>query len=375
MRNLLFLFVASLLFGACKKEDNQIDPTLKEYQDGHRLKLVSKSPEEIIFTFTGKYGTIIPPDGYTATISYIKTSNTAWTEWKKVTITGDTMHLTEGLEHLSTYDVKMEVTNGTETVEIDKLTLQTASFTMNYSMSYNDHNDLYLMSFNQVYSLEGAVHTVYGNYFNGVDIKGQLVQRGDTTKKLDVSIEVLNDSMLTFKVPEGLLATDTYEYSKTYYLKLNNRYFRWNEESTYHDQYDTIWYNVTNTAIHIDSMNFYPDSTGQGCHSVIFNGYFGIAGFNRYAPYIYDIPVQVTQTHLSISNSQGMIVGSYDMLMNTTSNNCETVSQAFYWQGWSQVVALRLKSGLPSGTYTLIIYNVMIDESRKLSNQFQFSIP
>ncbi|MBP1650211.1 MAG: hypothetical protein H6Q26_368 [Bacteroidetes bacterium] len=115
MRNLFFLFVASLLFGACKK-DNQttVDPTLTEYKDGHRLKLVSKTPEEIIFTFTGKYGTIVPPDGYTATISYIKTSDKAWTEWKKLTITGDTMHLTEGLEHLSTYDVKMEVTTSGE---------------------------------------------------------------------------------------------------------------------------------------------------------------------------------------------------------------------------------------------------------------------
>lgn len=55
MRNLLFLFVASLLFVACKK-DNQttVDPTLTGYKDGHRLKLVSKTPEEIRFAFTGK---------------------------------------------------------------------------------------------------------------------------------------------------------------------------------------------------------------------------------------------------------------------------------------------------------------------------------
>ncbi|WP_343672831.1 hypothetical protein [Chitinophaga sp.] len=377
MRNLLLLlFVAGLLFGACKKDNQtqiQTDPTLTEYKDGHRLKLVGKTPVDLTFTFTGKVGTLIPPDGYTALISYIKTGAKAWTAWKKLTITTDTMHLTEGLEHLTTYDVKMEVTNGTDTLFIDKVTVQTGSFTTNYNKSYNNDNGLYLMDLNQVYSLEGAVHTVYGKYFSGVDIKGQLVQRGDTNKKVDVGVEVLNDSTLTFKVP-AVFSKDNYEGSKIYYLKLNNRYFRWNEGNTTPDKYDTIWYNVNNNEIHINSVAVYPDSTNEGCRSIIFSGHFGVAGFNLFAPYVYGIPIKVMQTHMSISNSAGMIVGSYDVELNNVTNACETASTAFGWAMGSHVLQLRLKSGLPAGSYTLIVYNVLVDESKRISNQFQFTI-
>ncbi|MBP1650210.1 MAG: hypothetical protein H6Q26_367 [Bacteroidetes bacterium] len=77
---------------------------------------------------------------------------------------------------------------------------------------------------------------------------------------------------------------------------------------------------------------------------------------------------------MSISDSQGMIVRSIDVELSRSTTDCETASTAFYRTMGSHVIQLRLKSGLPAGTYTLIVYNVLVDDSKQISNQFQFTI-
>lgn len=365
MRNLFILFVASLCFVACKKEDNKTDPTLTDYKEAHKLYLLVSNPSELVYVITGKASTL--PEGYSVTLSYMKTGDNAWKEWKTVAVNSDTIHLTEGLEHQGLYDVKLEISKGSDKILVDQSRAGTGTFTVDYDLMYNRDNKNYLMSLNQVFSLEGAVHKIAGKFFTNATIKGQVLSREDTSQKMDVAINILNDTTISFKMPE-VLPKDSYLYRKAYYLKLNNKYFRWNDA-------DTVVYNVSNDSVYTASMKYYPDSTGQGCHTIIFDGHFGMANFNTYADSVYGIPVRVKQIHLSISNSAGMIAGSYDVPMTSNSDACETVSQAFPWAGWSDVGELRLKSGLPAGNYTLIVYTVLVDGSRRLSNQFKFIVP
>lgn len=365
MRYLSIVFATALVFLSCKKDKD--DQTLTNFKNQLRILNAVPSFEDISVSVSGGDNISTLPAGYGVTVSYMKTSATAWNSWKTVPVTSSLVKLTDSIDVSATYDIKLELTYGGTTELYDRKTVTIASFYFDVQKLINE-DSLYLYSDQQtLYSLEGAVHKIYGSDFSKVkQIKGQLVARQDSTQKVDVAINTIDDRTLTFTMPTVLTDKD---YQKKFYLKLNNSCYL---NSTFNN--DTMFYNVTSNGIHVDTSYYYPDTTNKGCNTVVFTGHFGVAGFNLYTDYLYGYPVKVSTTHLSISNDAGEIAGSYDAALSGSGSACGAVGINFGWSAFSHVVQLWMRSGIKPGTYTLIVYNIMIDGSKKFSNQYKFTV-
>ncbi|PSL29117.1 hypothetical protein [Chitinophaga ginsengisoli] len=368
MRQLLFL-VAILFFFACKKDETTTTTTERPFEDDIKIRVDTASASKISLQLFSADGIISITEGYTLSLTYNKTTGTAWQAPKNVPITYGKITLSDGIVKGTTYSIKLTATHGASSITLDEktvttsyLTFKEAPLTAEDSISLTDHNF--------VYSLEGATHKVFGTGFSKENIAGQLVASSDTSKKVDVTIKIISDSLLTFQIP-NVLSHNPFEYQQQFYLKLNNQYVEYDDADPARN--DIMTYNVVNTDVHIDSLHYYPNTTG-GCGFIIADGRFGVAHSNTYADYIYGVSVKVVTTHLSISTAAGVIVGSYDIDLDNNSNECGGTGTSWKRSHWDAVFQLGVNLNLSPGTYTVTAYNVLVDNSRKISNQVTITI-
>jgi hypothetical protein len=217
------LLTCSVLF-SCKK-DEKTDVKLSGFAMTANLDVDLITPVDLTVHIVGD--TLNLPTEYRTKLSYIKTRDTAWTAWKEIAITSDTMVIKD-LEHNSIYEVKLEVTNGTQTMLSDKRIIRTGSFQFNADALIESVGNNGVAERNYLNSGERTTHYVYGRYFTSVPapLTAKIVDRTDLTKVIDVPLETLNDSTLVFQMPENLLpAASEKELYKAYYLKVGERFF------------------------------------------------------------------------------------------------------------------------------------------------------
>jgi hypothetical protein len=367
MRHILFL-VAILFFFACKK-DETTTTTERPFEDDIKIRVDTISASKISLQLFSADGYISIPEGYTLSLTYNKTTGTAWQAPKNVPITYGEITLSDGIAKGTTYNIKLTATRGGSSTTLDEKTVTTSYLTFNEAQ-ITAEDSIFLTDHNVVYSIEGVTHKVFGTGFSKENITGQLVASSDTSKKVDVTINIINDSLLTFQIP-NVLSHNPFEYQKQFYLKLNNQYVEYDNADPARN--DIMTYNVVNTDVHIDSLHYYPDAT-RGCGFIIADGRFGVAHSNTYADYIYGVPIKVVTTHLSISTAAGVIVGSYDIDLNKNSQECGGTGTSWTWSHWDAVFQLGVNLNLSPGTYTVTTYNVLVDNSRKISNQVTITI-
>jgi hypothetical protein len=240
--------------------------------------------------------------------------------------------------------------------------------------------------------VESGLYTIYGHGFASAAMKLKMVARNNKNDIFYPAVEIKNDSVLNFKIPDDLLGSNPYVVNKKYYLLVNNAPFRnWKgtvnsaNNKLYDAGKDTAFFQIDNKDIHIDQIKLWPVPIGNAtCNTYDIHGEFG--GYNFYgtdskrSSYHGVLNRPLKQTLFVKVNS---VVSTYSIVNsgNTINGtNCGDVTEMYvirdHYIYYHDSVLIRIITNFPyNEQITFQVENIMADGTVYRSNEYTFTNP
>lgn len=364
-------FLSSLiilaLFG-CKKNSSDSD-VLQNYANQVRINATNIMATQAFLSFVANN---LPKD-CTAKL-YMKKATDA--DWKEIAYTDKNNIPVSGLSMKTQYQLRVALTNAGETRYSATNTFTTQSFMLNYDRFFEGSAKLHNNG-NAVFSIEGAHYTLYGwGFSNETSIPITLTLIDNPDEKIILSSILLNDSMLSFDIPNNIIPNSPYLSHKVYNVMVGTApiipytaYLNKNYELL-------AEFTIMNRDIAIQSFSTDPYT----CKTMTFKGYFATHQTATVCPeYFGNLSMWTTEKSLIIRSGSSIIktivldpTGALDCDANGLALADAAVLSKAMWQ-YHEVSAVDIKTTLASGAYTAQLKQTMKDGSVLLSNEFPFA--
>lgn len=255
MYRILNLLLLSLVLFSCKKEDKK--PDIKA--DITFSKITAKTATVNVHV-TGA-------SGLTYTLQY-KDSAAANANWANVTLVNDTATVF-GLTPGKIYTFAAKVYSGETLVSSSEANMTTSNFTLDAKWFYSFHYTDYCSFTDKVFSIEGATVTIKGkDFYDGMT--ATFIQQNNTANVIQMPVTLVNDSTITFKVPE-IIPDNPYVSSMFFALKINNVLFPSYGKVMVGNHGDSTFFKVNNGVFNIDSVKI---KKSENCDKISLHGKF-----------------------------------------------------------------------------------------------------
>ena len=331
-------------------------------------------------------------------VCYSKTHNPTITDSVAKCNVGKGIYTTtiKNLELGVTYFTRAFATKSSgETIYGSEVNFTTKAIQVDYLKFYYYSVDHWNGDYNDslVVCVESGLYTIYGHGFASAAMTLKMVARNNKNDIFNPTVEIKNDSVLNFKIPDDLLGSNPYMVNKKYYLLLNNSPFRnWigtvklENNKLYDASKDTAFFQIDNKDIHIDQIKLWPVPMGNAtCNTYDIHGEFGGYSFWETDP--------ITRTYHGVHNcplSQRLlvkvngVVSSYPVANGlnkiNTGSNCGDVIEMYvirdHYIYYHDSVLIRIITNFPyNQQVTFQVENTMADGTVFRSNEYTFTNP
>ena len=234
---------------------------------------------------------------------------------------------------------------------------------------------------------------IYGHGFNNSVITLKMVAKDNKNDIFYPTVEIKNDSVLNFKIPDDLLGSNPYVSNKSYYLLVNNglfrnylSFFKSLNDKLYDGSKDTAFFRVDNKDIHIDQIKLWPVPIGNAtCNTYDIHGEFGGYSFYDDDPNIrkyhgvYNCPLS-QRLFVKVNG----VLSSYPVANGlnkiNTGRNCGDVIEMYVirddYMYYHDSVLIRIITNFPyNQQVTFQVENTMADGTVFKSNEYTFTNP
>ncbi len=358
------------VFTSCKKDsnDNKIATTVNTTQ----VSLVTNTSAVVKGSITAS-GNVAE-----AGVCYGTTPNPtiAGSVVKANTQSGSFSVTLSALTPGTTYYAKAYATVAGTTTYGEQVSFTTSFISLNYKAFYDLAVNNHYYNDKQLFSVEGARHTIYGHGFTLAPVVVKMMEKGNPANTVTPVVTVVNDSTLSFKVPAELVGQQPYAEAKEYFFTVNDMVFQ-----SYYSFYnngnynDTAYLKVANKDINISGVTKMVEA---GCNRYILSGSFASgSGTNQHHP-VALLGVQAIPVSRRLTVKAGGSLYNYYDLQNGNPTCGVATMQALPYTGsmymYHEPLQVGFKENLPAGMeITFQVENTMADGTVVKSNVFSYA--
>lgn len=358
-----------LALSACKK-DNSNNDVLQQLADKINIVPIKIYASDAVLSFIVTNN--VPNAQYKLQIK--KTADTGWMD--VVYLDRNNIPVSD-LSKKTSYDARVAMTQYGTTRYSKTFVFTTQSFSIDFTQFYNIPNNWHDNGA-QIFSIEGAHHIIHGQGFsNETTINVLLTAVDDANDQINLTAQVINDTMISFDIPKNCISNSPYVLYKTYHCMIGgqaligyNAYLNGNKDLLGEMR-------IINRDIVISNFSTEPFLT---CKKMTITGYFATHDTATVCPETaYSVSLWIIDRQLIIRSGASIVTkipikATGDLLCDANGLAIpDPILLSSVVMNYHEVSSIQARSTLSPGNYTIQIVQTCKDGTVLSSNEYPIS--